>query len=312
MKWTDTFWSAYGMTVDTTFNATASLLQNVGTLACIAGGAGFALSHAMDESVNASYFGSANTTGQVVAGANIESYKYNVNATIPFKYYAEQDSGKTYYLTDYIHPSSVRFASYALVASGAALRSVGTNLKLWQQHREDRKYIKNKYQVDAIKPELKEYAIASSDSFLSSLSFATVSCAVTSSILHFSGFIGSSHSITYPSYGQLSANSTHYQGPVNMTSIPVSFHLGQNATLDLPIIGNVLAYEQVNANALVNATYGGGLFFSNRNSSSLVVGISSAALGVSSYIGSMFFSKKTTQLRDDRNSEAQRVGYGHL
>ena len=142
MRWRDRLWSAYGVVVDTTIEITANTLNMVGSLACMLGGAGFAMSFAIDEVLNASYYGAANAMGAVKLSVEFESFDYRINETIPFEDSFQKSDGIAYLLKDYLHQDAVQTTSVLLFSSGTVLRVVGANMKQWQQGRVDKAYYK--------------------------------------------------------------------------------------------------------------------------------------------------------------------------
>lgn len=312
MSWTDKFWTAYGMVLDATIDVTATALNGIGSVACMLGGAGFATSYAIDEKLNASYYGSANTVGQVNLGFDFLAFDYSINETIPIQHYDQMTGSVSYSMNDYIHPDTVRIGSAIFVTSGAILRALSANIKLWQQSRDDKRFFKHHYGVDIDRPHAQEYAFVNAESVCHSLYYTFTSSAIAGAVIHYSGLVGTNHSVTYPLVADQHVSSSSYNGPVNTVLIPIEFKLDRNITIDLPGLEDpVLVEEIVNANGMVNATYGGGLFFNSHSSSSFPVAVPAGA-GISAYLASSFFSKKSKHHRDERIHQAQAIGYGSL
>ena len=136
---------------------------------------------------------------------------------------------------------------------------------------------------------------------MSSLSFASLSSAVTGKVLNNLGSLGVGLSITYPSEGTVTPaqeSNSHYSGPMKNLLIPVAFQIDKNITLDL--FGQPIhAFVEERINAVANATYGGELSFNGNDSSNAPVAIP-AIIGASTYLASTFFAKKAREHRDER------------
>lgn len=295
MGWRDRFWSAYGVVVDTTIEAVLQAFNAVGSLACIAGGAGFAISFAIDEVLTASYYGAANAMGTVTLSAEFKEFNYRINETIPFADSLQKSGGITYLLQDYLHKDAVYTTSALLFSSGTLLRALGANMKLWQQGRVDKAYFKDLHGVKISSPAGQEYLYTNAESLFSSLSYAFLSEAITGAVIS-SQVMSSSQSLTYPDKGDLQVSETHYKGPVTELSIPLVYTLTRNISLDL--FG--LALVRARVQGMANATYGGGLFLQPAENRSDPPVALPAVIGVSAYLANNFFSKKLIQLRDER------------
>ena len=309
MKWTDMFWTAYEYAVDTVIDTAVYTLNGVGSMACLVGGALLPVSYALDETLTASYSGSANTMGKVNVGIDAIELNYTISGSIPFQKTLARNDGITYKLQDYIQPSTVQLGSLVFVGAGTVLNVLSANLKLWQQGRIDRRALREHHGVECSTPSAKEHLYRSGGSFCDSLSYAMLSCTVTGLIIQYTGLIGSSIQFTYPPTSNNKINTTHYSGPVESSLIPVEYQLNQNATVDLPVVGiNISVAEKVEALATINATYGGGLFFKSHNKTNFPWFASAIAGGITNKAG-LFFSKKEIEARDNRINEARQYDY---
>ncbi len=136
-----------------------------------------------------------------------------------------------------------------------------------------------------------------------------IACSFTGAVIRYLGLTNTNHHFTYPSSANQSVNSSNYCGPVDTTMIPVEFVLNQNATIDLPVVHiNLSVDEIIDATAMANLSYGGGLFFKSNNHSNIPI-IAPAVLGAGTNLASTFFAKKAMRLRDERILEAQQNGY---
>lgn len=302
MAWRDKFWSAYGMVrntaIDLTVNTVVNTCNIVGSLACMAGGVGFALSNVLDETLRASYYGSALTTGAVLVDANLKTFNYHFNESIPFERSDYVIGDLTYNLKDYIHPEKVRVASSIFFASGTALRLIGTNVKQWRQGRLDKAYYKSEHDLEIANPSRKEYLYASAESLCGSISFTFLSASIAGEVINYTGLVGSSQSLTYPTDGMLRVNATHYEGPLKTLSIPVAYKISKDISINLYGL-NIKALVEERVNALANTTYGGGLFFKSEVTANPPVVIP-AAVGGSAFLAGSFFARKVGEERDER------------
>jgi hypothetical protein len=198
MKFTDKLWVVCGWVVQTAIKVTADTMEVVGSLACMAGGTGFAASFAMNETLTTSYYGSANTDGNINLNVQVKQFSYTLNHTVPFQYFTEKDGSATYTLTDYIQAITVQSASAICFASGTGLRILSANINKWQQNRVD----KNHYsELRIARATLNEHLYVSANSICSSFSYALFSSLVTGLFISYVNPIGSKHNYTYPSSG---------------------------------------------------------------------------------------------------------------
>lgn len=302
MGWRDKFWSAYGLVVDTAIDVTTDATHAVGSLACMVGGAGFSISFALDETLNATYYGQAYTTGVVTADASLDASGFRVMETIPFDHYYQMNGVVTDNLTNYIHPDKVRAVSAILMSSGTALRLLSTSLKQWRQGNVDKFYYKSHHGVEIDGPSIKEYRYARAESVFGSLSLTCLSTATTGIVIDSLRCIGSSQRFTFPSKGESQLNSSYYPGPFKSLSIPLEYSYGKNISVEFFGM-QIKALLEEKVAALANVTYGGELLFQPSTSSSPPVAIS-AIIGASAYLVSNFFAKKVKKERDERIIQA--------
>ncbi|CEG58092.1 hypothetical protein [Legionella fallonii] len=298
MGWKDRFWSAYGTVVDTAIDITAKTLNTVGSLACMAGGAGFAMSYAVDETLSATYSASGNALGSVVLQAELHGFPYAINETISFQDFLQHSDGTTFNLKNYFPPDTIKIASAILFSSGTALRLLGDNIKQWQQGRVDTLYFRQHHRIDVSPPAIKEYLHASAKSITGSLSYGCLSSAIVGKVFN-ARISPAEYSVTYPLNGTHRANGTYYQGPVNELPIPVDYFFSKNISIDFfaqPFLVTVGA----RINAMINASYGGGLFlqpaYDQKESPVLIPGV----IGGGALLANSIFSRKVVQLRDER------------
>lgn len=311
MKWIDTCWSACKTVVNTTINAAVSALESVGSLACVAGGVAFSLSYEMDETVTGSYYASGYVTGNVTFQATAPKLdNYTFSTIVPFTHYLQQDGGLTYSLTELISPETVRIVSAILSASGTGLRLLGANLKTWQQGRADSQFLQERFRVKAINPTAREYLYMNAHSLFSSVSYISMGSAVTAGAIQWSGLLNYKPEITFPHSSQQAISSEHYSGPVTNVMIPLKYDLPpQNESIVLPIVDVPVEVDvQVDAVALANTTYGGGVFFASGSKGNFPVE-APALIGTSAYLAGNFFATKARNLRSERLIEAERRGY---
>lgn len=308
MKWIDSFWTAYDYAVTTLINTTIYCLDGAGTIACVISGAAFPLSFAMDETLTASYSGSAHTFGKVNLGVTAQEFNYSISDSIHFHKNMAKDDGLTYHLQEYIDPATVQIACAIFCTSGIALKALSANLILWQRHRIDKKRFQNEHRIDLTHPGGLEFLYTTSESFCDSLSYTLLTCTLSGLLIQYTGLIGSSMQFTYPTAGEGWINTTHYKGPVDSSLIPLTYRKDQNSTVTLPIFKNVSVEEHVEVRATINATYGGGLFFKSHNTSSFPSAIP-AVIGVITCNARRFFSQKATESRDKRLQDASDYGY---
>ncbi|BCA94071.1 hypothetical protein TUM19329_04320 [Legionella antarctica] len=299
MGWRDRLWSAYGVVVDTTIESVSNTFNATGSLACIAGGAVFAISFKIDEALNASYYGAVHAMGTVILSAEFNEFNYRVNETIPFEDSLQKSGGVAYLMSDYLHKDVVYTTSALLISSGTVLRALGANIKQWQQGRTDKAYYNTHHGVMISSPAVQEFLYTNAESLSGSLAYTCLSAAIAGTFIS-SQVISPRQSLTYPCEGEFLVNETDYNGPVTGVSIPLAFMVTRNITLDL--LGVALIKAQVEG--LANATYGGGLFLKPADkpsdNASEPPSTLPAVIGVSAYLANSFFTKKLVHLRDER------------
>lgn len=305
MGWTDRFWTAYRVVTDTVIEGAAYSLNAMGSLICLLGGAGVSFSYSLDETVQAGYFGSVGVAGTVNLDITAVEFNYGFNQTIPFhRDLLERVGGGSYELKDFANPNTIYMASSLAILSGTALRTLGANLKKWQQNREDQHYFNTKYGIKLDAPSYKEYLYVNAESFFTSLSIASFSSVLAKSALDFSIFDLSKQHFTYPSHrtnGTGLVNTSHYTGPVTSEFFPLDFNVSQNTTLHLMEYLNIVVNEKVQAKAMTNVTYGGGVFFKpNTPKDSIPFQVVPGILGFGFFKAGTFFGKKALRERDER------------
>jgi hypothetical protein len=298
MGWRDKFWSAYGAVVNTAIDVTASTLNAVGSLVCIVGGVGFAIADVLDETVTAAYFGSALASGSISVEAKLKAFNLHFSETSPFQQANNKAEGLSYNVQDYLQPETVRTASGLCLGSGTALRLMGANLKLWQQGRLENANFRRRNKAPVDGPSREEYLYVSSESILGSMSYTFFTSSLTALVIDNSGLLGSHHGITYPTYGDALVNTTHYNGPVTTFSFPLKYQFAKNISFDFFGI-SLPASLNGNLDAVINTTYGAGLFFQSRVRTSPPIIVPGAAASVF-YLVSTLFSKKAREKRDER------------
>lgn len=307
MKWGKGFWNVCCWVVDTSIEAGTNMLNVVGSITCMMGGAGFAISYMLDKTLNASFFGSVTIPGTVLLNIDSANLGYHANDTFSFYQYKQIGDEKNYNLKDYISPNTIRVASGILFASGVALRTLSANVKKWQQGRVEKFYYKSKYGLAIDNPSLKEYFYVNAESLCDSISKTMFCNAVMVSLLDYSEQFTSALAYTYPSYGSQQVNNTYYNGPVISSHFPFEFSLNKNVSIKLPV-----EHMQVNVSETINATiksnanltYGGGVVVKSHDNPLYPVAIP-IAFGVSAYLANSFFSKKIKHLRDGRIHQAE-------
>lgn len=313
MGWVNKFWTACTYVIDAGVSFSSTILDGVGSLSAAAGGAGLAVAVVVDGQLNASYYGSAYTPGELVVGINVPVLNFNLSETIAFEHQLSKEGLLSFNSSSYLTPQMLSLASSVLIAGGSLLKVAGACLKKWNDYRDDKKLLKEKHKIDYLLPPTKaEYRNSSAEAALLALSHAAISGAVVGSVFSFSSLNELKGCFTYPSSGPMMNKSQHYLGPVTLTSIPVVLDLKQNTTLELPIVDVQLIIEQTaSAKAVANVTYGGGVFFNAKNNTSFPV-VVPATLAIVAHQASRFFSKKTNQARDERMAEARDMRYGML
>lgn len=321
MTWTDTFWSAYKivsytteLVVCTTIGATVRALNSVGTLACMIGGAGFATSYSIDESLNASYYGSLNANGLVTLGLDAKQLRVKVNETMPFSRNDQMNWGATYNLVDYIYPYTIQTYSSIFFISGTALKVLCANVRHWQQNREQARDFKNKHGVKLMSPFITEYLGITTAAIFESLAQSSLSSAVTSNVINSTGLLGSSQSFTYPFQSNQTINSTYYKGPVTSTVFHLSEEMSKNITIKWPFINpfrqpvelSILIEALIKGQGDMNATYGAGIFLKSNSKPNIPLGAISSTVAATSFLMSNSMFKLVKKQCDNRIEYSER------
>ncbi|QMT61863.1 hypothetical protein [Legionella sp. PC997] len=304
MRWMDKFWTATNWVLDTAVHSVADTVNLCATLACTLGGAAFAVSNALSlHDVSASYYGSVEAKGNFTLGVdliNLDNYRFA--ESFPLSYGKDINNGTTYNLTDYINAGTLQTASTICVASGVALKTLGASINHWQQNREERRSYACTKGIQIAKPSYKEYAFVGAEAFTGAIANAMLSHTVTAAFLHFSE--KSIPSITYPPHSEEHVRGAHYNGPVIAEPFKIGINLG-NSNFTVPLyFGDLNVLLTKNINVAANATYGGGFFFKRNNEEQkpplAVTEAVSSTVGVSAYLASNFFARKTKELHSER------------
>ncbi|HRD71349.1 MAG TPA: hypothetical protein PK657_14545 [Legionella sp.] len=290
MKWKDKLWTAYRVIVNTTVDVTVSTLNAVGSMACMIGGAGFALSFA-SENLKPSYYGSAVITGIVDLSIDIVELNYNLNQTIPIQHNIEYSGKGIYALGEYLPPQTIQSASMMLTASGMLLHALSANIKQWRTKRDEAMYLENHFGADYQQPSLlKKHLYLNAASMLSSLSLIALGNTLTMVLINTNG---SSNRVSYPAQGNKIVT-PDYEGPVTSTLISAGLSLANNVSVKLPF-GVYSVQEIVAVQAQANLTYGADLDLAATNPANLSPLVPAAMYCVTSSLCS-FFNRKLTRI----------------
>lgn len=296
MTWTDRFWTAYRVVTNIAIDATANTLNILGSAACIAGGALFNVSFAMDDSMNGSYYGGIDAIGNVNVNLYAVELKYTYNQTLPIDESYATKGSQDFNLKNYIQPDSIRIISAICMASGFLFRTVSANIDLWQQGRRDAHDYKNRHGIDLPKPSGKEFITTNAQSISGSLSYMMLSSSTAGGLLNFLQILNHKN-VTYPAHSKV---------------IPFNLDLIQNATINIPSIGmTVHVLEHIFAMIQANATYGGRVELQLNNLDIPPVAVT-APLGSAAYLANRFFTQQARSLRDERAYEAQKDAYSPI
>lgn len=316
MAWKTTFWSAYYYVLDTAIGVTANTLNFLGSLACMAGGVGFSASFAIDETIEASYFGSLDAGGWLMYGLKADQFHIKFNETERFFYHDQKNGGVTYSLIEHVNTGTIRTVSAIFFTSGAVLKVLGANIGHWRQGLEEQRFFNCKYGVEVARPSFREYFFVTAGALLDAVSYTGLTTTIAGSAIHYASLLGSGSTMTYPSEGTM-VKGVYYHGPVKSIGVPVDYKWVKNITVKWPsemALGTpeqsiaFLLEADAHAQGLVNLTYGGGLFFKAHNSPPWALTAPAAVIGSSAYLASQMFFKKAKKERDDRVLLMQQIG----
>lgn len=308
MDWRGTLWSAYNSTVNAAVDLTADAFKTAGSLACLVGGAGLAIADAMNVTFSATYYGAADVNGVVNLNIYIPKYNYTYKEQIPFDHTENRTGGFGKNLYDFLTPQGVRQVSVILAGTGFAMRFVGENLKYWQTNRAEYAYCKDKYSIELRRPDFTEYGAVNLASALGSFTYILSSNFAVGCVMNYSGWLGTVSGLTYPEHSNTTINGTYYNGPVAQLTLPVTYSLAKNSTLNLPIVGDLQIDEQVNLNGKVNATYGAGIFAKSESTPDYPIAIP-GLIAMTAYLSSRFFNSRAEGQHKERLKEAINSGY---
>ncbi len=292
----------------TAIDATADALNAVGSLACVAGGAGFAASNALNEEITGSYYGMAAAHANVTIIMDAVQFNVGNNQTLPMSYSSDKDGAIHYHLQDYIPPATVKFISAICITSGTSLRLIGRGIQQWQQGRKDRAYFRETKGVDIQPPSWNEYKDQLLGSALSSFSYTLISSAAIGMVINYSGLPDSEQHITHPSEGEENARHSVYPGPVESKVYFFNREFTNNETVHFPFYPKpIKLLTTVIAQGTINITDGGGLFFKSHDKRSHL-SPAIAAVGIASNRAGDFFTQKAHRQRELRIYESSDNG----
>ena len=301
MSWKTKLWSACGMVIDTAIDLTANTFNVVGSIACMVGGAAYSFSQVLDESLNASYYGAADTYGVVTIDASLASIHFQTNES--FHQQEKALAGIKYNLQDYINPVTVRQVSTIFVASGSALRLMGDNIRLWRQGKIDQAFYKSEHNLEITRPSRIEHFYASAESVCGSLTYTCAGIPLAGIPIQLSKLVGSHQDLTFPANGVLWVNTTHYSGPLASKSFPLSYKFGRNYSIDFFHM-KIRADIEERVEAVANTSYGGGLFFQSNAKTNPPIAIP-AVIGLTlSRVNNSFFRSGVVE-RDKRIAKSK-------
>jgi hypothetical protein len=84
MGWTDRFRTAGSWIANTVIDGAATSLNVLGTLACVAGGAGLSVYNSLSNRIRTGYFGGVDINGTADLEITAPEFEFEYNQTIPF------------------------------------------------------------------------------------------------------------------------------------------------------------------------------------------------------------------------------------
>lgn len=303
MQWKIAFADMQKYAFEVGTDVAVSTMNALGSLACMASGASFAIASSSEDALSIAYFGASDTDGTFNFYLQFNESSVQLSKSIPFKHYLEMDGMDS--LNEYLKPKTINFFGMIMGTAGTFLRAVARNIQVWKTGRDELALFNTEYLGSIQPPTRREYKDATMASILASLSSICFSNAIVGSFIQFSGGLGTNYKITYPAKGDLSANSTKYKGPLKLTVVPLEFGPNPSFFINRTETNNSIKFDEVlNFNATANVTYGGGVFFNTKKAARYPLALPMFG-GISLFMASGFFAKKAEKARIERILQAK-------
>lgn len=279
----------------------ANTLNTVGSLACVAAGTGIMASYSINQSVDVSYFGMAQSQGSAQLSIDSTNFDIGANETFPVAFEQSLSGAVNYDLKNQVHPQTIQFFSAICIGAGSLLKLASANLKHWNQNSKDNAYFKREEHRSIELPLRKEYLYVSIASFFSSCSYTLFSLSFSNLLFDYlNGLIGSRQAITYPNQGIQAPEGSNYSGPLKNEQFPIDKSYQQQGSFkiaSLPFPINFTAVIQLAATA--NVSFGEELIIHSKKPETPVASflLPIAAL---SYWAETYFTNKAARSRDIR------------
>lgn len=302
MGWSDSFWGGCRYVYDRACDSVVGGLQRGGNIASFVGGALFAVSYALDETLSAGYSIFGNFTGDAKINATALNLHYSLLETFDINRNGTSQGSFTDELTDYVHPYTIRMIALACAGSGVALKTIGATMGVFFRGYQDRDYYHKTKEIKVPLPSWDEYAIAVAASSSAALAMSFASNALIATLLKYSGYVERAYEFTHPSVSSHHIKTTDYSGPVAKIDLPVTYNTTRKTNLTVFGVKEPLLIK-VLINGTAQAIYGAGVTLKSKGVNGTDIA-PSAVLAMGAYGAYSFFSHKARTKHGKRLVEA--------
>ncbi len=309
MDVTDFFSGLFSSTV----GCSANILEEIGSLACLLGGLGYAASYLVDEDIIASFLAEVVTRGLITLECSISERNAHQTIHVPANEDLSTQDQWSYNLKQKLNKETLLSVSAIFFGAGTLLKFLGKTLRLWQQGMDDQRHFNKNDEIILSSTSWLEYGFIASEALFESTSLALYSSGIAGTVVNALGLPESSQNLTFPGSGDNIANSnSSYSGPIGQKSLTFQFH--KSATIPLSELERSAALKleiEVFANIHALFNYGAGLLFHSeqKKSNAWPAGI---AAGYACGMAASFFNRKQRNKRDERLSQAIKKDYQNV
>lgn len=221
MGWSKSFWSGCQYTSNLVREGLVAVLDFSGNAASLLSGTLSAFSYALDESVSAGYYGSANIQGAVHVNITLLKLAYSIIESFPFSQPVEKHGSFTDNIADNIDPVTLQMWALIALGSGIALKTIASSLGLYIQSMQDCDKYRRKEGVELTMPGCLEYIYAGSKSVTGALTIGFSVHGIVLAFLDKSGLVTHSYKYTHPKHSSNYVQTDDYTGPVEQDNITI-------------------------------------------------------------------------------------------
>lgn len=296
MGWQDVMRTAGAKVLD----VTAKSLKRASYWASTSGGAGIALSQALDKPFNVSYAGRGRAEGDIDVNATLINSGYSIHFKLPLTANEEADGGYFFNLENFTNPYFVRMLSLGMIGASFTLKAAENMIKKLQQYQLDTQTYPLINGKKIPRPTNKEFFYLIAEPTVETTAEVLWGHMMMTTLINYTPILSSEVTKTIPASGNSYINGTFYKGPIAEGEKPFQIKLDDAA---VPVWGDIQALFRITIEGVFHYGYGAAVKLQPSAPALLPAPASIAITTTLALAGDSihsFFSRKTELERDQR------------